>query len=65
VVFGNNNVNAPGGTNFDVNFTLPTGQPAGRLNPGEAVTFDIDAASALSAGGFNTLSFGGQQGFRF
>lgn len=63
VVFGNNNVNAPGGTNFDVNFDLPTGQPGGRLNAGESVTFDLDAASALSATGFNNFSFGGQQSF--
>ena len=63
VVFGNNNVNAPGGTNFDVNFDLPTGQPGGRLNAGESVTFDLDAASALSASGFNTFSFDGKQSF--
>jgi hypothetical protein len=63
VVFGTNNVNAPGGARLDVNFDFPTGQPAGRLNAGETVTFDIDAASALLASGFNTLSTGGQQNF--
>jgi hypothetical protein len=63
VVFGTNNVNAPGGARLDVNFDFPTGQPAGRLNAGESVTFDIDAASALLASGFNTLSVGGQQNF--
>lgn len=63
VTFGSNNVNAPGGARFDVNIDFPTGQPAGRLNAGESVTFDIDAASALSAIGFNAFSIGGQQNF--
>jgi hypothetical protein len=63
LAFTTNGVNAPGGARFDVNFDFPTGQPAGRLNAGESVTFDIDAASALSALGFNTLSVGGQQNF--
>lgn len=63
VVFGNNNVNAPGGARLDVNFQFPTGQPAGRLNAGETVTFTLDAASAIFASGFNTFSIGGQQNF--
>jgi hypothetical protein len=63
VTFGNNNVNAPGGARFDVNINFPTSTPSGRLNAGESVTFDIDAASALSAAGFNTISIGGQQNF--
>jgi hypothetical protein len=63
LAFGTNNVNAPGGARLDVDFGFPTGQPAGRLNAGETVTFDIDAASALLASGFNTLSVGGQQNF--
>lgn len=63
LTFGTNNVNAPGGARFDVNVNFPTGQPSGRLNAGETVTFDIDAASALSAAGFNAISIGGQQNF--
>jgi hypothetical protein len=63
VVLGNNNVNAPGGARFDVNFNFPTGQPGGRLNAGETVSFDLDAASAIFATGFNTISSGGQQNF--
>lgn len=61
--FSTNGVNAPGGARLDVNFDFPTGQPGGRLNAGESVTFTIDAASALLASGFNTLSVGGQQNF--
>lgn len=63
VVFGNNNVNAPTGARLDVNFNFPTGQPGGRLNAGETVTFDLDAAAAIFANGFNTISIGGQQNF--
>lgn len=63
VVFGSNNVNAPGGARFDVNINFPTGQPAGRLNAGETVTFDLDASSAIFATGFNAISIGGQQNF--
>lgn len=63
VTFGTNNVNAPGGARFDVNINFPTGQPAGRLNAGETVTFDIDAASALLATNFNALTICGQQNF--
>ncbi|HEY0101695.1 MAG TPA: PEP-CTERM sorting domain-containing protein [Pyrinomonadaceae bacterium] len=63
LTFGTNNVNAPGGARLDVNFGFPTGQPGGRLNAGETVSFNIDAASALLASGFNTLSVGGQQNF--
>ncbi|HEV2799421.1 MAG TPA: PEP-CTERM sorting domain-containing protein [Pyrinomonadaceae bacterium] len=63
VVFGSNNVNAPGGARFDVNINFPTGQPAGRLNAGESVTFDLDAASPIFASGFNAISIGGQQNF--
>jgi hypothetical protein len=63
LVFGTNDVNAPGGARLDVDFGFPTGQPTGRLNAGESVTFTIDAASAIFATGFNTLSIGGQQNF--
>ena len=63
LTFGTNNVNAPGGARLDVDFGFPTGQPAGRLNAGESVTFTIDAASSIFASGFNTLSVGGQQNF--
>lgn len=63
VVFASNSVNAPGGARFDVNVDFPTGQPSGRLNAGESVTFDLDAASAIFATGFNTLSISGQQNF--
>lgn len=63
LVFSTNGVNAPGGARLDVDFGFPTGQPAGRLNAGETVSFTIDAASSLFANGFNTLSVGGQQNF--
>jgi hypothetical protein len=63
LVFSTNGVNAPGGARLDVDFGFPTGQPAGRLNAGETVSFTIDAASSIFASGFNTLSVGGQQNF--
>lgn len=63
LVFNTNGINGPGGARLDVAFGFPTGQPGGRLNAGETVSFTIDAASSIFATGFNTLSVGAQQNY--
>jgi hypothetical protein len=43
---------------FAIDFGYQTANNAGRFGPGEAVTFELDATAALTAGGFNKLGGG-------